>query len=129
MLAGIPWTQARARQHVVNEVSQALHKLLVFNNNVSNPFQQWTQGQWYAQWRQGSDGESICTLFVSIDAPEQKVKTRKGLHLSWRKEPSEVSTLLMERVTDNIQVVDSEYPHWKKMAGRLPEKNTEQAPP
>ena len=129
VLAGIPWTQSRARQHVVNEVSQVLHKSLVFNNNLSNPFQKWAQGNWYAQWKQGSDGEFICTLFLSIDVPEQKVKPRKGLHLTWRKEPPEVSTLLAERETDEIQAVDPDYPHWTKMAGRLPEKTTEPAPP
>ena len=129
VLAGIPWTQSRARQHVVNEVSQALHKLLVFNNNLSNPFQKWTQGNWYAQWGQGTDGECICTLFVSIDVPEQKVKPRKGLHMSWRKEPTEVSNILAERVTEEIQAVAPDYTHWKKMAGRLPEKTTEHAPP
>ena len=129
VLAGIPWTQNRARQHVVNEVSQALYKLIVFNNNLSNPFQKWAQGRWYAQWRQGPDGENICTLFVSIDALEQKVKPRKGLHLSWRKEPPEISTLLAERAKDDIQMVDPDFPHWKKMAGRLPGKSNEQAPP
>ena len=77
VLAGVPWTTDRAKQHVVNEVSQTLHKLLIFNNNLSNPFQTWTQGRWFAQWRQGTDGEHICTLFVSIDVPEQKVKTKE----------------------------------------------------
>jgi hypothetical protein len=81
LLAGIPWTQSRARQHVVNEVSQALYKLLIFNNNLSNPFQRWTQGRWFAQWGQGVEGEHICTLFVSIDAPEHKIKPRKGFLL------------------------------------------------
>lgn len=38
LLAGIPWTTSRARQHMVNEVSQALHKVLIFNNNLFNPF-------------------------------------------------------------------------------------------
>jgi hypothetical protein len=110
VLAGIPWTQVRARQHVVDEVSQTLHKLLIFNNNISNPFQSWNQGQWYAQWAQGTEGESICTLYVSIDVPEQKVKPRKGNTLSWRKEPVEISLLHTSKITEDIQAVEPDNP-------------------
>ena len=99
VLAGIPWTQVRARQHIVNEVSLTLHKILIFNNNLSNPFQKWNQGRWYSQWGQGTEGEYICTLFVSIDVPEHKVKPRKGLHMGWRREPREISSLLTSQMT------------------------------
>lgn len=129
-LVGIPWTQIRARQHIVNEVSQALHKILVFNNNLSNPFQQWIQGRWYAHWGYGADGEHICTFFVSIDAPEHKIKPRKGFHLGWRKEPVEVSSILTTQGSEDIQVVDTDHYIWQRMAGRLPStKNTDQHPP
>ena len=129
-LAGIPWTQIRARQHVVNEVSQVLHKILIFNNNLSNPFQNWTQGRWFVQWGQGVEGEYICTLYVSIDAPEHKIKPRKGLHMGWRREPVEISQILNTPVTDEIQVFESDHTHWQKMAGRLPQsKANEQFAP
>ena len=108
VLAGIPWTQTRARQHVVDEVSHMLYKLLIFNNNISNPFQRWSQGQWYAQWGQGTKGESICTLYVSIDVPEQKVKPRKGNNMSWRKEPVEVSLIRASPNTEDMQPVEPE---------------------
>ena len=128
-LAGIPWTQSRARQHIVNEVSQSLHKLLIFNNNLSNPFQKWSQGQWYAQWGQGSEGANICTLYVSIDTPEHKVKPRKGFQMGWRREPVEVSSLRTVSTTEDIQVVDPDSTLWQKMAGRLPNPPVEQHPP
>ena len=56
-LAGIPWTPLRARQHVVNEISQTLHKVLIFNNNLSNPFQKWQHGNWFACWGEDAEGE------------------------------------------------------------------------
>lgn len=37
VLAGIPWTTGRAQQHIVIEVSEALHKLLIFNNTRQTP--------------------------------------------------------------------------------------------
>lgn len=120
VLVGIPWTQTRARQHVVDEVSQTLHKKLIFNNNLSNPFQRWNQGQWYAQWGQKEEGESICTLYVSIDVLEQKVKPRKGNHMGWRKEPVDVSLLRTSQATEEIQLVEPDNPLWQRMAGRLP---------
>lgn len=129
LLAGIPWTQARARQHVVNEVSQALQKTLIFNNNLSNPFQRWTQGRWFAQWGSGAEGEHICTLFVSIDTPEHKVKPRKGFQLGWRKEPEEISTLLASPGTEDIQIIDSDQLLWQKMAGKLPSMKSADHPP
>lgn len=129
LLAGIPWTQSRARQHVVNEVSQALHRILVFNNNLSNPFQKWIQGRWYAQWGQGAEGEHICTMFVSIDVPEHKVKPRKGFQLGWRKEPVEISAILASQGSEDIQTIDPDQHVWQKMAGKLTHKNSDQPPP
>ena len=64
-LAGLPWTPTRARQHIVNEISQALHKVFIFNNNLSNPFQTWDQGRWFGGWTEDSEGEHTYTLFVS----------------------------------------------------------------
>lgn len=120
VLAGIPWTQCRARQHVVNEVSQALHKILIFNNNLSSPFQKWSQGQWYAQWEKGQEGEYICTLYASIDVPEQKVKPRKGNNLGWRKEPADVSLARTRQHSEEIHLVDPNHNYWQHMAGRIP---------
>lgn len=40
ILAGIPWTTERVRKHVVNEISQALRKVLIYNSSSTNPFQQ-----------------------------------------------------------------------------------------
>lgn len=78
LLAGIPWTSSRARTHVVNEISQALHKNLIFNNKLSNPFQKWQQGNWFASWVEDGEGENTCTIFVCITVTDQKVKPRKG---------------------------------------------------
>jgi hypothetical protein len=129
LLAGIPWTQGRARQHVVNEVSQTLHKSLIFNNNLSNPFQNWAQGRWFAKWGAGTEGEHICTLFVSIDTPEHKVKPRKGFQLGWRREPEEISVILTTLGTEDIQIIDSTHLLWQKMAGKLPNVRSVDHPP
>ena len=130
VLAGIPWTSSRAKLHVVNEVSLAMHKILIFNNNFSNPFQRWNQGQWYAQWTYGTEGESVCTLYVSIDVLEQKVKPRKGNNMGWRKEPMEVSTIRASQLIEDIHLIEAEQTLWQSMAGLLPTlKATDQAPP
>ena len=129
LLAGIPWTQSRARQHVVDEVSQTLHKSLIFNSNLSNPFQLWTQGQWYAQWGQGAEGEHICTLYASIDVLEQKVNPRKGNNMGWRREPVEISSTLVSHTTEEIHFVESHHTLWQRMAGRLPSLKDIDSPP
>ena len=74
ILAGLPWTKNRARQHIVNEVTQTLHKFLIFNNPNTTPFHKWSQGRWYAQWTTETEGEHTCTLYVSVAVPEAKVK-------------------------------------------------------
>ena len=48
LLAGISWTKTRAKQHVVNEVAQALHKVLIFTNKAPNPLQKWKHGRWFS---------------------------------------------------------------------------------
>ena len=104
ILAGIPWTTARARQHVVNEVSQALHKLLIFNTSAANPFQKWSQGQWHSQWSTSSTGDHICTLHVIIQAPESKIKIRKSKNLGWSRLPDELHRMINNNSnTDEIQ--------------------------
>ena len=85
ILAGIPWTESRARQHVVNEVAQALHKIFVFTNKIVNPFKKWKQGRWFAYWEEEIEGDHTCTLHVTIQVQENKLKPRKGQDLTWRK--------------------------------------------
>ena len=38
LLAEIPWTTTRARQHVVNKIAHTLHKVLIFNSQLTSPF-------------------------------------------------------------------------------------------
>lgn len=117
MLAGVPWTTIRARQHIVNEVSQALHKVLVFNNQHNTPFQKWSQGLWHSQWARSNDGEHVCTLYVSIAVPEHKVKFRKGRELGWRSVPEPIKEVLSTSNLDEIQETTEGGRHWKAMAG------------
>lgn len=49
-LVGIPWTSKRAQQHIVNAVTQELHKVLICNNQQTTPFHKWQQGRWSSQW-------------------------------------------------------------------------------
>lgn len=88
LLAGVPWTATRARQHIVNELSQALHKILIFNNQNNTPIHKWEQSAWYAQWTLTEEGDHVCTLYSNIAVPEQKLKIRKGREFGWRKTPT-----------------------------------------
>ena len=117
ILAGIPWTMKRARQHVVNELSQALHKVLIFGNNSFNPIQQWNQGQWFSEWAATPDGEYNCTLYAIIVVTENKVKIRKGKNLEWRHSPTLLKENLAGPKLEDIQELGSEGPQWKEFTG------------
>lgn len=116
-LAGIPWTALRAKQHVVNEVTQALHKVLVFNNNLTSPFQKWAQGRWVANWTVNPLGEHTCTLYVCIAVPETKVKIRKGKDFGWKSVPGVIREFLTNTNTEHIQEANLQGRHWQEMAG------------
>ena len=103
LLAGIPWTTPRARQHVVNEVSQSLHELLIFNNSSTNPFQKWSQGSWFSQWTTSSTGDHICTLHAIIQVPESKIKVRKNKNIAWGPIPTELLGMINTNNTEEIQ--------------------------
>ena len=118
LLVGVPWTASRARQHVVNEVSHALHKVLIFNNNLSNPFQKWNQGRWFAHWAQDNDGDHICTIFVSIAVTEDKVKPRKGQYFKWQPVPADIQDQITGHTPESIASVDTEFQSWYDMTGR-----------
>jgi hypothetical protein len=90
LLAGVPWTSHRAKLHIVNEVSQALLKVLIFNNQHNTPIHKWEQGRWFSQWSNTMDGEHVCTLYVHIVVPENKIRIRKGKELRWRNVPAAV---------------------------------------
>lgn len=90
LLAGIPWTESRVKQHVVNEVAQTLHKLLVFTTKITNPLQKWGHGKWVAIWDEDHNGTQTCTLYVSVPVQEAKIKPRKHLNLGWKRVPEEI---------------------------------------
>ena len=117
MLAGVPWTLQRARQHIVNETAQALHKVLIFSNQHNTPFQKWEQGLWFAQWDSTGDGENICTLYVSIAAPEAKIRIRKGRNIGWRNITGSIKEALLQAQAETIQEVADLRKHWQRMTG------------
>jgi hypothetical protein len=83
LLACIPWATDRAQQHVVNETSHALYKVIVFTNSAANPLQKWQQGRWFASWSKEAEGDHTCTLFVSIqvgstNSNQGRAKTSSG---------------------------------------------------
>ena len=118
ILAGVPWSEQRAKQHIVNETAQALHKVLIFNNQHNTPFQKWDQGCWFSQWSMTEEGEHLCTLYVSIAAPENKIRIRKGRNFSWRNVPTNITTLLTSTQTEQIQDVADLSAQWQDMAGQ-----------
>ena len=115
LLAGIPWTPNRAKQHIVNELSQALHKILIFGNNAYNPIQRWSQGQWYAEWTTTADGEHNCTLYVIIMVNE--IKIRKGKNLEWRRTPTDFREKICGQNSEGIQEITADGSQWKAMIG------------
>ena len=117
LLAGVPWTATRARQHIVNELSQALHKILIFNNQNNTPIHKWEQSAWYAQWTLTEEGDHVCTLYSNIAVPEQKLKIRKGREFGWRKTPTAIQAILTEPHLDQVQEVEDMAPHWQAMTG------------
>lgn len=127
-LAGVPWTLVRARQHIVNETTHALHKVLIFNNQNTTPFHKWEQGSWFSQWTLTTDGEHLCTCFVSVAVPESKIKVRKGRDFGWRKIPSLITNVLTAPQTYLIQDAAALGQHWQGMAGKK-EKAPARTPP
>ena len=117
VLAGVPWTLQRARQHIVNETAQALHKVLIFNNQHNTPFQKWDQGIWFAQWDAADEGEFTCTLYVSIAAPETKIKIRKGRNFGWRTIPEPIAEALNQAQAEAIYETSELKKHWHRMTG------------
>lgn len=117
VLAGVPWTKQRARQHIVNETAQTLQKVLIFSNQHNTPFQRWDQGLWFAQWESTEEGEHTCTLYVSIAAPETKVKIRKGRSIGWRQIPENIKAALISSQADTIRDVADLKIQWQSMTG------------
>ena len=124
LLAGIPWTEPRARQHVVNEVAQALHKTFVFTNKSPNPLQKWKQGRWFANWEEAAEGEYTCFLYVSIKVHETKIKPRRGQSLGWRRVPSQLWERISSHTSDTIADSTEDSYQWQQMIAKSPHNGT-----
>jgi hypothetical protein len=133
LLAGIPWTELRTKQHVVSEVAQALHKVLIFTSKAPNPLQKWKHGCWFANWEGDSDGEHTCTLYVTVQVQETKIKPRKGQNFGWRKVPTKIWERITSHNSTKIEDSEAERTHWQQMIG-VPRRsstkpNTSTGPP
>jgi hypothetical protein len=115
LLAGVPWTELRVKQHVVNEVAQALYKVFVFPNPSSNPLQKWKQGRWFANWEGDLEGDHVCTLYVGIFVQENKFKPRKGQMFGWQKVPVEIQERIQAHSTSSIEAITEDSIHWFSM--------------
>lgn len=124
ILAGIPWTEQRVKQHVVSEVAQALHKIFVFTSKSPNPLQKWKHGKWFATWEEDTEGEHTCTLHVSIKVQEAKLKPRRGQNLGWRKVPIHVLEKINAHITDTIVDGAEDAQHWQQMTRREASEGT-----
>lgn len=118
VLAGIPWTEHRVKQHVVNEVAQALHKIFVFNNKVPNPLQKWKHGRWFAKWEEQKEGEFTCTLYVSIKVQEAQLKPRRGQNLGWRQVSLPIWERISTHLSDSIADCTEEAQQWQQMVAK-----------
>ena len=117
LLAGLPWTESRTRQHVVNEVAQALNKVLIFTSKVPNPLQKWKHGCWFACWEGDSEGDHICTLYVIVQVQETKLKPRKGQNFGWRRVPNKIWERIHLHSSDIIEDSEAERTQWQQMIG------------
>jgi len=114
-LAGIPWIESRARQHIVSEVAQALYKVLVFTNPSANPLQKWKQGKWFANWEGDPEGVYTCTLYVTVLAQENKIKPRKGHAHSWIRLPGDISNRVQLHSSNDIEAIEEDCLSWYKL--------------
>jgi hypothetical protein len=123
LLAGVPWTEFRVRQHVVNEVAHALYKILVFTNPSHNPLQQWKQGRWFANWEKDLEGNHSCTLYVGVFAQENRIKPRKGQVFGWHRIPEEIQNRIQAHTADGIERITEDQTHWCRMMQVEPATN------
>jgi hypothetical protein len=114
LLAGIPWTETRVRQHIVSEVAQALYKAFVFTNPSLNPLQKWRHGKWFVSWEEEAEGDQICTLHVGIQVQENKLKPRKGQQHGWSISPDDLRDRLQAHNTDTIETLEDNLHIWHK---------------
>jgi hypothetical protein len=114
LLAGVPWTETRVRQHVVSEVAQALYKVLVFPKPSDNPLQKWKQGKWFASWEGELEGDHTCTLFVTVPVQESKIKPRRGHTYGWSRLPSELRDRIQSHSSEDIEAIIEDRTHWYK---------------
>jgi len=128
ILAGVPWAPHKVKQHIVNQISHALHKVLIFNTSATNPFQNWNQGQWHAHWQQGEEDEHTCTMVACIPVPVSKIKIRKGTNLVWRQTGPAIQALLTRAPIEGINTMSNNQQLWQEISGTLPETpNTQRA--
>lgn len=117
VLAGVPWNANRVKHHIVNELAQALHKILIFNNQHSTTIHKWKQSYWFSHWTEDIDGEHTCTLYANIAVPKSKIKLRKGREIGWRKIPAPIQTILSSPSSEEIRDVEINEAHWQAMTG------------
>lgn len=110
-LTGVPWTLPRVKEHIIREVSQALHKVLIFNNQSTSPIYQWDHGRWFSHWNTKGN-KHICTIYVSIKIQESKLKFRKGRNFGWKTIPKEIQDTLVAQHTELIQDVGEGRTYW-----------------
>ena len=115
LLAGVPWTLNRVRHHIITEVSQALHKILIFNNQSNTPIHKWEQGKWFSHWSL-EEGEHTCTMYVFVAIPENKLKIRKGRDLGWRNLPAGIPERIEEHTDVSIKEVEATSA-WQEVTG------------
>lgn len=115
LLADIPWTEARTRQHIVDEVAQALYRVFVFTNPAANPLQRWKQGKWFAEWTSELDGDHTCTIYVCVKVQESRLKPRKGHTYGWQNVPQNVKERIYLHNTEAVEAVQEEQLNWHEM--------------
>ena len=113
-LAGTPWTETRARHHIVNEVAQALYKVLVFTNPLTNPLHKWNQGKWLANWEGETEGVYTCTLYVIVLLQETKIKPKKEHAHSWSRLPGKISNRVQLHTSNDIVAIEEDRSSWHK---------------
>lgn len=117
LLAGVPWHESTTKQHVVNEVAQALYKVLVFTHKTANPLQKWKSGHWFANWTGEGEGERTCTLYVCAPIQETKSKPRKGQQFGWRRIPEKMWEKIISHKAEGISNCTQDTAQWQQLIG------------
>lgn len=71
------WTTQEARNHLVNESSLSLRKVILNTHNLHNPIKRWNDAVWFHRWVEDGLGASHCVIMVIIPITPKELSLLK----------------------------------------------------